>query len=179
MPRRLAAGRVSMVDFFGPASALIFGEEGLYSNQPQDPGGETKWGVARAEHPEITDAAWAAWMRADSLALLRTKYWDAHRCGEMPWRWALGVFDGEVNQGSTVKLAQWALGVSPDGEVGPATLAAMAMENADEAFRGFLAMRLMRYAADRNAATYEKGWFKRVVLIAQYGEHPPVGEAHA
>ena len=60
-----------MSDFFLAALAIVKGIEKPYSNDPNDPGGETKWGVARNYHPEISDVAWVAWTEADSERLLR------------------------------------------------------------------------------------------------------------
>ena len=155
-----------MTDYFQAAAPLILAEEGVYSNQAVDPGGETKWGVARNEHPEITDSQWSAWTQADSVALFRSKYWDAHRLGEMPWPWALAIFDGEVNQGSVITLAQEALGLPGDGVVGDRTIAATKTATA-EAFHIFLALRLLSYTHDSAFAADGKGWFKRVISITQ------------
>lgn len=165
-------------DLYPTAARLVFNIEGPDSDDPHDPGGLTRFGIALNKHPELTRAQLLAFTRDDALAFIRKKYWDAHRCGEMPWRWALGVFDGEVNQGSVIDLAQQALSVRADGVVGSLTIAAMELANSEEDYRLFLALRLVRYASSRDAATYEKGWFKRVVLVAQLSEDQPVGVAH-
>lgn len=151
-----------MTDLFIPASKFTLAAEGVFSDQAVDPGGPTKWGCARNAHPEITDAQWAAWTQADSIALFRSKYWDAHRCGEMPWRWALLVFDGEINQGSVIKWAQASLGLVMDGAVGDKTLAAMNSAQ-DEAFNIFVALRLLSYTHDSAFLADGKGWFKRII----------------
>ena len=161
-----------MTDYFAAAARIVLTLEGVYSNQAVDPGGETKWGVARKEHPEIGDAQWADWTQADSVALFRAGYWDAHRCGEMPWPWALAIFDGEVNQGSVIRLAQQALGISDDGSIGPQTLAAIARATPEQ-FQIFMALRLLSYTHDSAFAADGKGWFKRVVAIAMDAAGPP------
>lgn len=157
-----------MTDLFLAACSIIFGEEGPYSNSIADPGGQTKWGVARNEHPEITDAKWAAWTQADSVNLLREKYWDAHRCDEMPWPWAIAVFDGEVNQGSVIRMAQMAVHCAIDGIVGSGTLAAMHVATADD-LETFLAIRAQHYAITKNYEIDGKGWFKRLFHVARMG----------
>lgn len=159
-------------DFFPAAASAVLSIEGPDSDDPRDPGGLTRFGIALREHPELTRDQLLAMTRDDALAFYRAKYWDAHRCGEMPWRWGLAVFDGEVNQGSVIRDAQAALHVSSDGEVGAATLAAMGTD-AGDGYRTFMALRLIGYAASRGAGTYEKGWFARAIRIAQLGEHPP------
>lgn len=162
-----------MTDLFPAAAAVVLAEEGVYSDDPVDPGQETKWGISRAAHPEIPDATWQTFTRDDALAIYRAQYWDAHRCGEMPWPWALGVFDAVVNQGhAAVGLAQDALRVAQDGAIGPETLAAMATAPRDD-FEDFLALRLESYARDAKFETYARGWFKRVVNIAMAATAPP------
>lgn len=161
-----------MIDHFQPACAIIFGEEGPYSDARNDPGGETKWGVARNEHPEITDLQWFAWTQADSANLLRTKYWDAYRCGEMPWAWALAVFDGAVNQGSVISLAQLALGVAVDNVIGPATLAAMTADTGEK-LELFLARRAQKYVVTNGYQIDGRGWLKRLFNVARMGAIRP------
>jgi lysozyme family protein len=148
--------------------------EGNGSAGPSDPGGETKWSIARARHPEIDDAAWASWTRADSEALLLSGYWAKNRCGEMPWRWALPVFDAAVNQGaaSILALAQRALGLRADGVLGPATLAAMG-SSTDAHTAVFLRFRTIRYIADSEFAEYKDGWLDRLFLVAQAAGRTP------
>ncbi|MDE2105383.1 MAG: hypothetical protein KGL39_49610 [Patescibacteria group bacterium] len=162
------------MDYFPDALAIVFPEEGPYSNTSGDAGGQTKWGVAHNMHPEITDAQWAVWTKADSEIVLRKQYWDAHRCGEMPWPWALAVFDGVVNQGGiAIKYAQEALGISADGIVGMDTLDSIEQAS-NENFHTFLALRLLAYTKDGGFNVDGKGWFKRVINIAMAATADPV-----
>lgn len=155
-----------MIDYFPQACVIEFGDEGPYSDSPSDPGGETKWGIARNEHPEITDEQWAAWSQVDSRNMLREQYWDKYQCGSMPWPWALAIFDAVVNQGgSMIAIAQMALHTRTDGLIGPGTLAAI--RNASrENLAMFLAYRCISYVGDKGFHTNGTGWFKRVVEIA-------------
>jgi len=161
-----------MSDYFDAALKVLFPEEGPYSNDPQDPGGETKWGIARNMHREITDDQWARWTQADSIALYRSKYWDAHRCGELPWDWALALFDGEVNQGGTVVLAQEALGIKIDGIVGPQFIEA-AEESQPFHVQKYLALRAKRYTQAPLWAQDGQGWLIRLFNVAQRGVVTP------
>lgn len=164
-----------MADMFYPAIAIVFPEEGKYSLQVGDPGGETKWGTARNEHPEITADKWARWSKDDSINLFHENYWIPHRCAEMPWRWALGVFDGEINQGSVIKLAQRALGCTVDGVVGPQLLAAMGKSN-DWQFANFMARRAKAYIPLPLFPNDGDGWFTRIAQICYYaGKEPAQG----
>jgi len=162
-----------MPDYFNQAAAIVLADEGVFSDQAADPGGATKWGVARNAHPEITDAQWTAWTQSDSLSLFQTKYWDANQCGSMPWPWALSVFDGAVNQGDVViGWAQAALGLPTDNVVGQHTLAAINSAS-DEDLRIFLTLRLLSYTHDSAFSTYGKGWFKRVIGTAMLAAMTP------
>ena len=87
-------------DKFPLAVAIVLEEEGVFSDDPNDVGGETIFGIARASHPAIP---WPP-TKDQSIAIYQAEYWTAHRCGEMPWPWGLGVFDGEVNQGNVIRL---------------------------------------------------------------------------
>ena len=157
------------MDAFDAAFDIIVGEEGALARDPADPGGETKFGISKRAYPSLDIAA----LTLDAAkAIYRRDYWDRHRCGEMPWRWGLAVFDACINQGSGVRWAQLALSVDADGAVGPETLALMA-KAPDDDYRAFLALRAEAYAHAREFAIYGHGWLKRLVRIAQAGEHPP------
>jgi lysozyme family protein len=151
---------------FQTAAGLILTEEGVYSNLASDGGGETKFGVARNRHPEITDAQWAAWTPADSLALFRSGYWDANRCGEMPWPFALCLFDADVNQGDVkaADLLQQALGLVVDGKIGAVSLARIATATNDD-LAHFMALRALAYAGLGNFSTFGHGWFNRLFIV--------------
>lgn len=158
-----------MTDFFPVADLIVVGIEKPHSFDAA--GGDTVYGIARVKHPGIP------WPPSEIQArqIRRDQYWNAHRCGEMPWRWALAVYDGEINQGSVVRLAQLALQTTEDGAIGPETIRAMTMSSlaADDEFRRFLALRIEAYTHDAGYRTFGHGWIARVLKIAQAGEHEP------
>ena len=157
------------MNFFDAAFALIVGEEGGYVFDPRDRGGETKFGISRRAYP---------WIDIASLSLQGAKdiyqrdYWQKHRCGDMPWRWALAVFDCAVNQGSAIELAQTTLRLGVDGIAGRETFIAMARAQDDD-FQSYLALRAERYARAQEFTQFGRGWLKRLFRIAQAGEHLP------
>jgi lysozyme family protein len=157
------------MDGYDAAFALVAGAEGGYACDPADPGGETKFGISKRAYPALDIAR----LTLDAAkAILRRDYWDKHRCGEMPWRWALAIFDGAVNQGSVVGTAQRVLRLDEDGAVGTRTLAAISGAD-DDRFHAFLAARAALYARDRAFARYGQGWLARLFRVAQAAEHPP------
>lgn len=130
---------------FDDALTYALGNEGTYSNKPNDPGGETYRGIARKRHPD-----WAGWATVDA-ARKRT---DFPRCldqdGQLQqlvrqfyeregfWTYdrlksqavANKVFDMGVNMGpgQAIKLLQRAVTyvysrLPDDGRFGPITLA--------------------------------------------------------
>jgi lysozyme family protein len=111
------------VSAFDDAFTALMGNEGGYSNNPLDPGGETMWGiterVARA-------TGYGGEMRtlplAAAKAIAKQRYWDVARCDELDPRVAFDVFDTVFNGGPAVKWLQQAAGALPDGILGPDTL---------------------------------------------------------
>jgi len=97
-----------------------------YVNDPVDRGGETKFGVAKNANPElnITTLTWA-----QAKDVYYRKYWLAGRCDQLPFRVAILHFDGCVNFGvaRANRFLQNAVGVTPDGIIGPATLGKVRM----------------------------------------------------
>lgn len=160
----------TMTDLFPSAAAVILESEGVFSDLRNDPGGSTYFGIARASHPDIP---WPP-TKDQALAIYRSQYWDPHRCGEMPWAWALAVFDGVVNQDlGVLRLAQLALRITEDGAIGSATIHAMGAAPADD-FGAFLSLRADAYYKSHGYPAFGHGWFARLIRVAQAGEHPPV-----
>lgn len=146
-----------IIDQFPAAVQIVLEDEGVFSNDINDPGGATYFGIARASHPDIP---WPP-TKDQAIALYRTEYWDAHRCGEMPWAWALCVFEGQINQGSVIRLLQTTLGLKPDGVIGDQTIAAI-QHATQEQLNLFFAGRAMAYIALGTFPTFGKGWLKRL-----------------
>lgn len=153
-----------MIDFDRAVTIVLDAEgNGALTNDVYDPGGETKYGIAKASHPTVDIAALT---REAAIAIYRVEYWGACGCDLLPWPWALAVFDCAVNQGAGVAsaLAQHALDVTVDGHIGPLTVKA-AFAAVPRALADFFALRCMLYAKSRNADRYEHGWFVRAFVI--------------
>lgn len=117
---------------FDTAFVKLLGHEGKYSNHPDDPGGETCWGIIVSEA-----RAWGYTGPMKDLpveiakAIYKAKYWDKIRADELPEEIRFDLFDGSVNSGpqQAVKWLQRACDVLDDGVVGIVTIAAA--QNAD------------------------------------------------
>ncbi len=150
---------------FDKAFEVIIGAEGGYVNDPQDPGGETKFGISKRSYPALDIANLTL---DEAKNIYRTEYWVSAQCDKMPWPLSLFVFDCAVNQGVVVaeKLLQKSLDVAQDGIIGKRTLAAIGRADQAELGSLFLADRALRYVGTRNFDVYGRGWFRRLFVVA-------------
>ena len=70
--------------------------EGGYSNDPQDPGGETKYGISKRNHPKV-DIKNLTFEGA--VAIYNTEYWGPSNCSGLSLPISVCVFDTAVNLG--------------------------------------------------------------------------------
>lgn len=147
---------------FEQAFIKTIGHEGGYSNDPADPGKETKYGISKRAHPN-EDIPSMTLERA-KLIYLR-EYWQPAMCHRMPAAVAIEVFDAAINcgVGQAIRFLQRALGVADDGVVGPVTIAAI---NSAPSIEGLLArfhgQRLMFHTDLKNWPNHGRGWAKRI-----------------
>lgn len=148
---------------FDYAFDLLIGNEGGYSNNPKDTGGETMWGItigtARAN-------GYKGSMKDLTLdfakKIAKAEYWDKYHCDLFDPKIAFQVFDAAYNGGFPVKWLQKAVGVTGDGIIGPNTLAAVKNADPVAVVAKFNAYRLMYYTSLKNWDTFGKGWTLRV-----------------
>lgn len=136
-----------------------------YVNDPSDAGGETKFGIAKNANPtvNIRGLKWE-----DAKAIYFDKYWLAGGCDGLSSRLAALHFDGCVNHG--IKRAgiflQRAVGATPDGFVGPGTIAKSKMVDEGAACDTICQLREQFYrsivAAKPNQGKFLKGWLRRI-----------------
>lgn len=136
-----------------------------YVNDPEDTGGETKFGIAKNANPTV-DIAKLTYAQAKEI--YRRKYWDKCKCSELPERLAIHLFDAAVNHGSTtaIKMLQRAVNVSDDGVLGPTTLAAVKALPEKQVVYFFIQHRRNFYLriVERNPSQMKflKGWMNRI-----------------
>jgi lysozyme family protein len=136
--------------------------EGGYVNDPDDPGGETHFGISARAYPLLNIRALTY---GDALKIYRRDYWDPIGLEALPPALGMAVFDGAVNSGphQAVRLLQDTLGVRGDGTIGPDTIrAAMAAPNL---LPHYLAERAFFYAHLINREKYLRGWFRRLFKL--------------
>lgn len=85
-----------MDDNFHKAVGFVLDREGGYTYDPDDPGGETNWGISKVAHPRVDIKNLT---REGAIAIYRESYWLAMGCDFLPWPLDVVIFDTAVNQG--------------------------------------------------------------------------------
>lgn len=137
------------MSFFPQAFAIIIGEEGGYSNDPADPGGETKYGISKREYPNL-DIAQLTLEQAQDI--YQRDYWSPLNCDSHGWEMALVLFDCGVNQGVSA-----AKGLLP--------IVASAGE--------LQAERALRYARAETFGRFGRGWMRRLFHVYKLAQVTP------
>lgn len=159
---------------FERALKLTLGFEGGLSNDPDDRGKLTNFGVTQAAYDRFRRLNALSARSVTSItapevsALYRTEYWIPAHCPDLPERLALCVFDAAVNHGpgQAIRLLQDALGLTIDGIFGLRTRAAV--EDVDEptVIARYLDARQAFYDAivshDPTQSKFAHGWSNRV-----------------
>lgn len=156
---------------FDTAFDRLIGHEGGYSNHPDDPGGETMWGITAAvARANGYTGPMRDLPRVTAKGIYRAQYWDKVQADRMPFPVAFQVFDAAVNHGTgqAAKFLQRAAGVADDGIIGPKTLAAVAARDAAAILLLFNAEREQFYTDLKTWPSFGKGWSRRVVANLRY-----------
>ena len=160
---------------FEDAVEIILDLEGgsKVTDDPDDPGGLTKWGISLSAHPELGATGIRRLTKVKAIEIYRADYWVPSRAGEVPEILRLPLFDSAVNQGvsGAGKILQRALNelgyrLVVDGVIGPKTIAASKKADALEFAAVFLQQRLITYRSLPGAPKYGEGWERRVLKVA-------------
>lgn len=151
---------------FEEAFDRLIGYEGGYVNDPQDPGGETNWGISKRAYPNV---AIALLSRSDAAQIYRRDFWNA--CGQyLHGAVAFQVFDAAVNHGigNAVRFLQRAVGVADDGHWGAISLAAYNKLELSDALMLFLAERGEFMVKLSTFERFGRGWMRRIFQNLRY-----------
>ena len=154
------------MDFDAAFTALI-GNEGGYSNDPDDPGGETMWGITlRVARANGYTGDMRNLPQAEAKRIARDVYWSMAHCDELPDGIRFDVFDTSYNSGvsEAIILLQRAMGITADGHFGPETKAKVQTwdDNPYWLRCSFNASRLEFMTGLRNWPNDGKGWARRI-----------------
>ena len=81
-----------------------------YTNDPDDPGGATKFGISKRANPDVDVLNLT---KDGAKEIYRMRYWNPVGGDEMPWPWDAVVFDTAVNLGVSRALRMKADAASP------------------------------------------------------------------
>ena len=165
-----------MIDNWQKSFELMLKSEGGFSDDVRDNGNKLPDGRPGSTMLGVTQYNWEAWtghqvtheqmkkLRPEDVKpFYKKKFWAACRCDDLPLGIDYLVFDFAVNAGvgRGAKTLQSAVGATPDGAIGPLTLAAVANHSAKELIDKFSEAKLDFYLSLNNP-TYEVGWINRV-----------------
>ncbi len=156
---------------FLDAVAWVIDIEGGYVNDPDDPGGETKFGISKRQYPHLDILSLTY---ADAVDIYWRDYWLGARCQDLPDALAVFHFGSHVNHrpARANKILQQGLGVTVDGIVGPQTLRAAHIADQTATLIRCLSYRASFYhllaSNQKRHAGKIRGWLKRLFLLQQH-----------
>lgn len=192
MPQTMEPKTMESHDLFDEElSKDIIGKEGAYSNNKDDAGGETMWGITiGVAREEDYNGPMRDMPRAEALRIYKQKYWikpGFHLIAPLSPRIAAELFDTGVNMGIGIPgpWLQRALNalnrkgsdypdIIVDGKIGPATVSALnaflrvrggaGVEVIMKILNAFQAVRYVELSEKREAnETFTFGWLDKRV----------------
>ena len=161
---------------FEASLAHVLKHEGGWADHPADPGGATMKGVTLKTYSDwLGRQAAKDELRNIPTEHLRTiykaRFWDAVRGDELPSGVDYVVFDMAVNSGPgrAARMLQAAVGATPDGSIGPKTLAAVNAQDPATLIATFQRNRQHFLEALPTFGTFGKGWTRRVTEAGEIG----------
>ena len=131
-------------------------------NDPLDPGGETNWGISKRAYPSVNIKNLT---KQQAIDIYKKDYWNVIKGDELPSGVDLVVFDAAINSGNkqSVKWLQRSVGVTDDGVMGPATLAAVKKANPQDVVNKTTQQRLQFMKSLDTWVRFGRGWTNRIV----------------
>jgi len=152
-------------------------EDGGYTNDRHDAGGETKYGISKRAHPTVNIKDLTI---GRASKIYYDQYWMPHNYNLLPAEVAVCVWDFGVNSGPAraKKILQKMVGATDDGKIGPRTKelvqkAVRARRGADMLARDYNKERL-RFLVNlyknnpKKHGRYMRGWINRIIDLTAY-----------
>ena len=147
----------------------ILHHEGGYVNHPKDPGGETNLGVTKRVYEEWGGTKDMKELTVEDVSpIYKKNYWDHVKGDHLPAGLDLCVFDFGVNAGTgrAAKYLQKMIGTTPDGGIGPMTLAKLKeyvdAKGIEHTVKLYQMGRQKYYESLSTFSTFGRGWTRRV-----------------
>lgn len=149
---------------------VLLEREGGYVNDPDDTGGETKYGISRKSYPDLDIKGLS---REDATAIYYRDFWLPHPWRDLPGPLAERTFllAAHAGYGTAARVLQRALRSSTgfplrdDGQVGPRTKHLSRRANVDATVAAFRSEQAGHYrvlfASGKASLRFRRGWLLR------------------
>ena len=150
---------------FDEAFDRLVGNEGGYSFDPKDPGGETNWGISKRSYPQVDIKNLS---KEQAKLIYYRDFWqplsDAHPAIKFQ------VFDFAVNSGisTAIRKLQQVVGTADDGHWGPISHSYLMNMDVNDVLMLFVAARIRFWTSLSTWPTFGKGWANRAATDLEY-----------
>jgi lysozyme family protein len=153
---------------FETAFDRTIGHEDGYVNDPNDPGGETKWGISKRSYPNLIIKALT---REQAKEIYLRDFWNRIHADRLDDGVAYQLFDFAFHSGieTAVRYLQRALRVADDGHWGPVSQHAADRTDESDVIMRLNAERLDFMTRLKNWPEHGRGWARRVATDLRYG----------
>lgn len=158
---------------FRQAIDIVLEKEGGYIFDPDDPGGETNFGISKRQYPDLDIKNLSI---GHARMIYERDYWNKVQAMALPEDFRLIMVDCAVNQGvkASILMLQDLVGAKKDGVLGKKTLEACNMYHysfgATIMRNEYAKLRVLRYIKTKNFKKYGKGWISRVFDVLKASE---------
>ncbi|WP_052249871.1 glycosyl hydrolase 108 family protein [Tateyamaria sp. ANG-S1] len=184
-PVSMPSGTAEADARFQKLHSFIKWAEGGFANHPDDTGGATNFGITRATLEDwrgkpVTEDEVRALSREEANLILRTNYYARCRCGEMPDRTAMVVYNTAILSGTdkAIKTLQEAFNtmgmkvnggpLKVDGIVGRNTIAAARETDAEAMSETYVDLYEAYLKTRHNFDTFGNGWMNRIAKLREF-----------
>jgi len=154
-----------MLDFDTTFERLL-GHEGDYSNDPRDPGGETKFGISKRSYPNVDIKNLTV---EQAKEIYHRDFWSPLM--GIPPAVRFQAFDFAVNSGiqTAIRKLQSAIGVADDGIWGPVSALRLSAMDVSDVIMLYVAERLDFWRKLSKWPDFGAGWAGRAAADLRYG----------
>jgi lysozyme family protein len=150
---------------FEDAFMWLLGVEGGYSNNINDPGGATKWGVTELVARSFGyEGSMQDYPIDEAKRVYKVTYWGTLKLEQLPECIRYDMFDAAVNSGvgEAIRWLQHTCGTEEDGVLGPVTITAANKMDPGQLRTRFNGKRLQFMTERPQWPVFGKGWARRI-----------------
>ena len=138
--------------------------EGGFTNDANDPGGATKYGICRKYYPELTYDDVYNLSKKQAFYYYKRDYWDRYSCAKVSKHVQFLFFDTVLHQGGdfATRMMQRITGATIDGILGDETATLSKVVNLDEFAQERKNRCLERIKENSDLNEFLGGWYNRI-----------------